>query len=499
MPSSIAGAGLWAGPILAMVILWGTPLDPTNPAITTMAALAVLMAVWWVTEAIPLAATALVPIALFPFFGIMNGKEVAALYFNHIIFLFIGGFLVALAMQRWNLHKRIALFFLLYFSRKPAYIILGFMLTTAVLSMWISNTATVMMMIPIALSLIINLENRFGKKETRAFSTSLLLGIAYGASIGGIATLVGTPPNLSFARIFTIAFPAAPEIAFATWFRFAFPLSITFLFVAWGVLLLIFGKSRWEVDKSLFRKEYQKLGSFSYEEKVVLGIFLLLIFLWLGRADLQIGSIQIPGWGNIFPCPDCLNDGVVAISLALLLFIIPSRQERGRLMDWDTAKDIPWDIVLLFGGGFALAGAFMESGLAEWIGGEMIGIQDYPLWLIIGGFSTMITFMTELTSNTATAEMILPVLAGIAVEIGRNPLLLMIPATLSCSFAFMMPVATPPNAIIFGTHRIRVLDMVKAGIILNLLGVVLITLGILFFGNALGIDPGVAPDWAVIP
>lgn len=494
--SSLQRIGLILGPLVALAIILFGDLQPGRPEITYAAALALLMAIWWITEAIPLAATAMVPVALFPLFGVMDGKSVAAQYFNHVIFLFIGGFLIALAMQRWNLHKRIALYFLLHFSSKPAYIVLGFMVTTAFLSMWISNTATVMMMVPIALSVILNLEGRFGQKEVHGFTVSLLLGIAYAASIGGIATLVGTPPNLSFARIFAIAFPAAPDIAFATWFRFAFPISITFLFIAWLVLQMLYGRSRWHIEKSLFREEYAALGKMGREEKMVLLVFVGLILAWLTRTDLPLGAWTLPGWDRLFPNAGYINDGVVAIALGLILFLLPAR-DQGRVMTWETARDIPWDIVLLFGGGFALASAFMESGLAQWIGNEMQGVSRFPNWAVIASISTMITFLTELTSNTATAEMILPVLAGLAGEIGTNPLLFMVPATLSCSFAFMMPVATPPNAIIFGTYRVRIIEMVKAGILLNFIGVILVTLAILLMGGILGASGDVLPAWAI--
>lgn len=497
-PRSLQRIGLYLGPAVALFLLLFTDLQPGSPNITFTAALAVLMAIWWITEAVPLAITALIPVALFPLFGIMDGRDVASQYFNHIIFLFIGGFLIALAMQRWNLHKRIALYFLTHFSSRPAFIVLGFMITTAFLSMWISNTATVMMMIPIALSLIISLEEKFGVKEVKRFSLGLLLGIAYGASIGGIATLVGTPPNLSLARIFSIAFPMAPEIDFASWFRFAFPLSIIFLIITWLVLQVFFGRIKWKIDKSIFKTEYKQLGPMQHEEKLVLIVFIILIITWLTRADLTLGKVVLPGWGRVFPNPAYIHDGVVAIALGILLFILPSRG-KGRLMTWETAKDIPWDIVLLFGGGFALASAFMESGLANWIGGEMVGVGQYPTWAIIASFSTMITFLTELTSNTATAEMILPVLAGLAGHIGQHPLILMIPATLSCSFAFMMPVATPPNAIIFGTHRIKVIEMVKVGLVLNFIGVLLVTAAVLLFGHLVGADCDQIPSWITQP
>jgi len=450
-----------------------------------MAALALLMAVWWITEALPLAVTALVPVALFPLFGIMDGKAVAEQYFNHVIFLFMGGFLVALAMQRWNLHQRIALFILLRFSHKPAFILLGFMAATAFLSMWISNTATAMMMVPIGLSVIMSIEERTeDNSSSRGFGIALLLGIAYSASIGGIATLVGTPPNLSFARIYAISFPEAQAPGFADWFFFAFPVSVLLLLLSWGLLCLMWLKGAPQTDKALIRNQYHELGKMGREEGLVLTVFTLLALMWLTRADIDLGSFTLPGWERFLARPGWLNDGVVAVFFGILLFILPARKGQ-RIMDWETAEGIPWGIILLFGGGFALASGFMQSGLSSWIGGELSGLDQLPSWGIVAIISGAITFLTELTSNTATAEMILPILAALSTAIGVHPMLLMVPATLSSSFAFMMPVATPPNAIIFGTRRIRVIDMVKTGLWLNLIGIVLVTLAIFLLGGVL--------------
>lgn len=488
-------AGFILGPVTAILFFVFFNPDPAKPQVGYMAGIALLMAIWWITETVPLAVTALIPVALFPLFGVMDGKEVSALYFNHVIFLFLGGFMVALAMEKWNLHKRIALFTLLIFGTKPRRILLGFMIVTAFLSMWISNTATAMMMVPIALSLIINLEETVGKQKVRKYSIGLLLGIAYSASIGGIATLVGTPPNLSFARILNITFPDAPEISFANWFFFALPISVVFLFIVWLLLTFLFCRNGFKIDKSSFKQEFQKLGIMGFEEKVVLTVFLSLVLLWLTRADIQFGTFVIPGWSGLFPKAGYINDGTVAIALALLLFIIPDKND-SRILDWSTASRLPWNIVLLFGGGFALAGGFMESGLSVWFGEQMSGLESLSPGMLIGSICFLITFLTELTSNTATAEMVLPILASLGTAIGRNPLLLMIPATLASSFAFMMPVATPPNAILFGTKRLSILDMAKVGIIINILGIIILTIGIILLGPLLGIDLNEMPDWA---
>jgi solute carrier family 13 (sodium-dependent dicarboxylate transporter), member 2/3/5 len=474
-------------------------IKPGDPIVTRTAAVAILMALWWVTEAVPLAVTALLPIILFPVLGIMNGKDVAPIYFNHIIFLFIGGFLIALAMEKWDLHKRIALVIMLKFKMNAQSILLGFMITTAFLSMWISNTATTMMMVPIAMAVLSQLEQNFDKSKVMKYSIALFLGIAYSASIGGIATIVGTPPNLSFTRIFAILFPESPEITFANWFFFAFPISVIFLVVVWGLLTKLFFRRamKLKIDGDIFKNQYNKLGPISFEEKVVLIDFLILIFLWLFRKEIPIGNFTIPGWSNLFEYSNYLNDGTVGITMAVILFMIPSKNgKNSRILEWKTASKLPWNIVLLFGGGFALASGFKESGLTIWLGSQLGGIESIHPVIIVIVICTFITFLTELTSNTATAEMLLPILGGLAIAIHMNPLYLMIPATLSCSFAFMLPVATPPNAIIFGTGKLKISDMSKVGIWINLIGIGIITAAVTLFGKYIfNIDLSHLPDW----
>lgn len=461
------------------------------------------MAVWWISESVPLAVTSLLPVALFPLLGIMDGKDVSATYFNHVIFLFIGGFVIALAMQRWNLHRRIALKILLMTGVSPGRILLGFMVATAFLSMWISNTATTMMMIPILLSIISKLEELVGKQNVSRYVTGLLLGVAYSASIGGIATLVGTPPNLSFSRIFHIYFTEAPEISFARWFLFALPVSITVFAIAWSYLYLVFKPpgSQWaQVSKQTFRNQITEMGPMKYEEKVILVHFIMVALLWLFRSDIDLGNFTIPGWSGLFPDQNYINDGTVAIIVSIMLYVLPSgKNTSGRIMNWQSTEKLPWNIVLLFGGGFALASGFKESGLSGWFGEQLVWVADYNPILVIFTIAILMTFLTELTSNTATTEMILPILAGIAISTETNPLLFMIPATLSGSMAFMLPVATPPNAIVFGTNRLQVMQMARNGIILNIIGAIVITLMTYWLGSLVfDITPGVFPTWAQI-
>ena len=487
------------GPVLAVALLLFGDLVPGNPAVTATAAVALLMALWWITEAIPLAATALLPMALFPALGVMDGKQVAPLYFNTIIFLFIGGFLVALAMERWGLHRRIALRILLLSGTDTRRILLGFMLAAGFLSMWISNSAATMMMVPIALAITRKMTELLPADVGRRLTVGILLGVAYGSSIGGLATLVGTPPNLSFVRIFSITFPDAPEITFADWFLFALPTSALFLLVAWFYLSRRFcTRGDAEIDRSIFREEYRGLGPMAFPEKVVLADFAALVLLWLTRADIQLGKLTLHGWSGLFPRPEFLNDGTVAIAVALILFLIPARSGSDeRVMDWKTASNVPWGLILLFGGGFALASGFKESGLSLWIGGHLAGLSSLPPVVVVLAICLLLTFLTELTSNTATTEMLLPIIAATAVTLELNPLLLMVPATLACSCAFMLPVATPPNAIVFGSGQIRIAEMVRAGFFLNIVGVVIITAAVFLLGAPLlGIDPSQFPAWA---
>ncbi len=502
LKASLKKLSFWAGPDTGLLVLFLLELDPERPETTATMAVAIWMAIWWISEAVPLAITALLPVALFPMLGIMDGTMVSATYFNHVIFLFIGGFLVALAMQKWDLHKRIALRILMFTGTRPARILLGFMLATAFLSMWISNTATTMMMVPILISVISKLEEQTQKNTntSNSYSTGLLLGVAYSASIGGMMTLVGTPPNLSFTRIFQIMFPEAPEISFADWMIFAMPAGIILFLFAWLFLYMRFAKGTvQQLDKDHLKKQYQALGQPGYEEKIIFLVFISLAVLWISRADIQLGSLRIPGWQNLFRFPEYLNDGTVAIALSIILFAIPSKNKKGtRLLDWKTATRLPWGIVLLFGGGFALASGFKESGLSTWFGEQLSFVTFLHPVLMIALVALMMTFLTELTSNTATTEMILPVLAGLSLATQIHPLLFMLPATMSASMAFMLPVATPPNAIIFGTNKLRIADMVKTGLIMNLMGTFIITLSVYFIARwAFGIDLNIFPEWAM--
>ena len=493
--------GFWLG-IGLFFLLMLVPIDPTNGPASRMAAVALLMATWWVTDAIPLFATALLPIFLFPLLGIMGGRATAPIYFNSTIVLFIGGFMIALTMEKWNLHRRIALNIIHAVGGGPARIVLGFMIAAAFLSMWISNTATAVMMVPIGLAIVMQIEDRFGDARSHPFTVALMLGIAYGASVGGLTTLVGTPPNLSFIRIFEILFPEAPPIAFGQWLIMALPIGLIMLVTAWIMLTRVFYRTPDDVtvEHDVIVTERSALGAISFEERWVLAVFVSTAVLWVFRVDLNVGLFVIPGWARLLPFQGMIDDGTIAIAMASMLFFIPARNQTNgdkRLMGPDIIPRLPWDIVLLFGGGFALAAGIQQTGLAVIIGERFEVLSVLPTFVMILLVCLFLTFLTELTSNLATTEMILPILASVAVVTEMNPLILMIPATLSASCAFMMPVATPPNAIVFGSERLTVAEMARVGIVLNVIGAVVIATIVYTVGTVVfGIDPSVVPDWA---
>jgi len=500
---------LLAGPICAWLIIQFTNLDPDQPAVTRMAAIAVWMALWWITEVVPLAATALIPVVMFPILGIMPENDVAPMYFNSTILLFLGGMVIALAMERWNLHKRIALLLIRMIGLGPGRLTLGFMVATCFLSAWISNTATAMMMLPIALAVIAKLEEAGGKDQPglKQFEVGLLLAIAYAASIGGMATLVGTPPNLAFAEIYKISFANAPEISFTKWALFGMPFSLVLLFIAWFYLRALYcRKYKGATHKTgVFLDELKQLGPMSYEEQLVAWVFGLTAVLWMTRGSISIGGFTFPGWGFLFQSAaesgkviTYVNDGTVAVLMAVLLFMIPTRRpHRGMLVGAAQLQKLPWGVLLLFGGGFALAGGFKASGLSQWCGDYMGGLSGLPPLLVVLIIVIAMVLLTNLTSNTASTQMILPIMVTLAVVLQVNPLLLMIPATMAASTAFMLPAATPPNAIIFGSNRLSVAQMSRAGIVLSIISVVLIVLAMVTIGPLVfGIDMTVMPDWA---
>lgn len=468
-------AGLILGPLFFIIVLHVLKFDSLSEPAKAILASTCWIATWWITEAIPISATALLPIILFPLSGGLNTRSTTEAYGQPMIFLFIGGFMIAMAIEKWNLHKRIALNIIKTVGTNISRIILGFMVATAFLSMWISNTATALMMMPIGLAIVTQLvafaRNNGGESlEKSGFDKALMLAIAYSASIGGMATLIGTPTNVIFSGVVQQIYGI--EVSFAKWMSFGLPVSIVLLGICWIYLVQVAFKLRkheipgggTEIDKQL-----ADLGPMTAEEKRVLAVFTIIAFSWITRSFIL--NKFIPG----------INDTIIAIFGALLLFLIPAPNNPGsKILDWESAVKLPWGIILLFGGGLALATGFTESGLAQWLGIQMNLLQGIALLLILLLVIAAVNFLTEITSNVATASMILPVLAAIAKAIDVHPFGLMIGAVVAASCAFMLPVATPPNAVVFGSGRLEMEDMVRAGIWMNLISIFALTIFVYF-------------------
>jgi sodium-dependent dicarboxylate transporter 2/3/5 len=473
--------GLLLGLPLFFVLLWPALTPGLSEAGRRLLATSGLMAFWWITEAIPIPATALLPICLYPLLGILPMAEVTRNYGDENIFLFLGGFFIAMAMQKWNLHRRLALHIVRLIGVSPRRLVLGFMCATGFISMWISNTATTMMMYPIALAVILQLaserEGNFGPAHIN-FRTCMMLAIAYASSIGGMGTLIGTPPNIIFASSVNKLFPEAPPVDFLHWLVFGLPLIGVFLPLVWLILTrLLFPVTSdlFTGGRDLLDAEIKKLGRMSAGERGVLAIFLLTALAWIFRVDLELGFVTIPGWASRLGVAENVSDATVAMIAGTALFFIPVGLRRGEfLLDWAAAVKIPWGVLLLFGGGIAMSAGFKSTGLSTWLGERLATFGDWPPLAMIFTICLVVTFLTEVTSNTATATIFMPIMAATAQALHLHPFLLMIPAAISASCAFMLPVATPPNAIIFASGYVTVPQMARVGIWLNLIGVVLI-------------------------
>jgi solute carrier family 13 (sodium-dependent dicarboxylate transporter), member 2/3/5 len=455
------------GPACFLILLWLDPIGGLTQASQSILGIAIWIALWWVTEVVPIPVTSLLPIILFPLTGVLDVRSTTNNYGNEIIFLYLGGFLIAIAVEKWNLHKRVALSILLQLGSKFSYIILGFMLATALLSMWISNTATSVMMLPIGLAISGQFDLDAVNKKNNRFGKVLMLGIAYGASIGGLATLIGTPPNLVLAAVVKEYYGI--DINFMDWLILMFPLSMAMLFICWFYLIKTFKVKDLQLPlgNAEIKRQLTELGKISYEEKLVSLIFLLTAFGWVTKSFLLV---------YIFPG---INDTIIAVVGGVLMFVVPGKNKQP-LMTWKDAVKIPWDIILLFGGGLALAEGFKVSGLTLWIGSTFTILEGTALILLLLILIGVVNFLTEMTSNLATTSLILPILAAIAVSMDIHPYGLMVGATLSASCAFMLPVATPPNAVVFSSGYFTIKDMAKVGFILNIISILLITAFIYF-------------------
>ena len=458
--------GLLLGPLSFIIIKYFFHPEGLSVEANAILGSAVWIAIWWITEAIPIAVTALLPIILFPLSGGLGLNETTASYGHKYVFLYIGGFILAIAIEKWKLHKRIALTIIKIVGTNVNFIILGFMIATAFLSMWISNTASAVMILPVGMAIVSQLKDNpaTSENENMIFGKALMLAIAYSASIGGISTLIGTPPNLVLAGVIKQTYDI--EITFFQWFIFGFPIAIILLFLCWIYLTRFafqFKQKEFPGGRQEIKKQLQELGPISYEEKAVFLVFLLTAFSWITRSFLLESFIPT------------IDDTIIAIFFAILLFIVPSKNKSVKLMAWEDAVKLPWGIVLLFGGGMALALGFETSGLAIWIGHQMTSLESFSLLILLLILVASVNFLTEITSNLATTAMLLPVLVSLAAALGLHPFYLLIGATLAASCAFMLPVATPPNAVVFGSGYLKIEDMVKKGFVLNLISILLVT------------------------
>ena len=459
--------GLILGPLMFFVILLFFHPSGLNDQSNAVLAATIWIAIWWIFEALPIAVTALLPIVLFPIAGGMDLAQTTASYGHKLIFLIMGGFIIAIAIEKWNLHKRIALKIIYFIGTDVRKIILGFMVATAFLSMWISNTATAVMMLPIGVVIIKQLKDNpnTDENENNIFGKALMLAIAYSASIGGIATLIGTPPNLVMAGIVSQVY--GYEISFLEWIVFGLPVSMLLLAICWVYLTryaFTFKQDKFPGGREEILKLKNELGVISYEQKIVGLVFISVGFCWITRSFLL---------EKIFPA---LDDAIIAIIFAMILFIINAKSKNDKILEWKEAVKMPWGILLLFGGGMSLAKAFDVSGLAIWIGNQITAFGNFDLFLFLILLVTAINFLTEVTSNVATTAMLLPVIAPIALELDIHPFILMTAAAVAASCAFMLPASTPPNAIVFGSGYLRIPDMVKKGFLLNIISILIIVL-----------------------
>ena len=461
--------GFLAGLVIFFILLFMPSPEGLSSSAWKVAAIAVLMATWWATEAIPVAVTALLPLALFPLFGITSFEDAAVPYANKNIYLFLGGFILALGIESSGLHKRIALKMIIAVGSSGASLVGGFMLVAALISMWVMNTSTTLMLLPIGLAVCTVMADTIpglSQQQKQNFDTALLLGIAYAATIGGMSTLIGTAPNIVFSSFMQDTYGI--EISMFDWMMLGVPLAAVLLFGAWYSLTKIVFKINFQASsesKDELQKMLNQMGNLTKDEIRISIIFGLAVFAWIFRK-LLVNLDFLSG----------LTDAGIAIIAAILIFMTPSASKKGDLLKWEKSKDLPWGLLLLFGGGLSLAAQISSTGLGIWIGESLIVLSSIPPILLILAVATLIIFLTEITSNVTTTTTFLPVFGGVAIAIGVLPVSLTIPVCLAASCAFMLPVATPPNAIVYGSNKFTIATMMRAGIALNIIGIIVVTI-----------------------
>jgi sodium-dependent dicarboxylate transporter 2/3/5 len=498
-PTRRRGRALAAAVIAAVALPFLPGVRDWEAPARVTAAVALLTAICWMTEALPLRVASLLPAILLPAFGAVGAREIAPWYFDDILLLFLGGFVLAIALERYGLHERLAWRAVALFGARPRQRVIGLMIATAGLSMFVNNTSTTLVMLPVAMALLA----RCTTTEQAGLGAPLMLGVAYAATIGGLATKIGTAPNMVFFAQSELRFPDAPMPGFGAWMLAMLPLAAAMLLATWWVLTCVVGRTGNAPSAGLdaCAREARTLPPLDRDARVVLGVSVTVALLWITRSPADLGTLRVPGWSELLPpaAAAAISDTTVALLGCVVLFALPARRRGGApLLDWNDCRDLPWGVLLLIGGGLALAQAFDRSGLSIHVAQGLAGALDaLPTWAMLLVIAASVTLLSELASNTAAINLLLPLLFGAALETGLHPMLVALPAVVSVSYAFMLPVGTPPNAIVFATGRIPIRVMLRAGLLLDLIAVALVSLFTVFWvAPRLGFDLAVLPEWA---
>ncbi|MFM8432230.1 MAG: SLC13 family permease [Bacteroidota bacterium] len=467
----------WAGPVSGSALYMFLESSGLPNQMCAVAGLAAWMAVWWITETVDLGITSLLPLVILPVTGVMDMTDVAAQYMEQTVFLFIGGFFMAYSMEKWKLHERLAYRIIIATGATPVRVLSGIMITTFFVSMWISNTATTLMMLT-AVMAIVQHKDLFDLRVRNRMATGYLLALTYTASIGGMSTLVGTPTNMILAGFIETNYQNRIDLNFMDWFGQAFPMALTLAIATFFVIRYRYFREggKRPFDLGFIRQRYAALGNMTKQEIRVMVVFSSIVLLWFTRTDIDFGFIKFTGWTHLLPWGTMVKDSTIAIIGSLALFLLPSGKNNESLLGWDDVTRLPFRILLLFGSGFALAAAFNKSGLATAIASKLTVLQGWPVIAFVVSVVILVTALSEFASNVASIQLMLPILAPLAVTLNVDPLLLMVPATLAASLGYMMPVATAPNTIVFGTGMIPMREMVHTGLVINIIGAILISL-----------------------